>query len=138
MIQKYLRAASVSFLLSTGCDLWDFSDCRVTEMDECILYGRPDRLQERLEAKGHLIYQMKNHLWSSKVAESFGCGDGNSRQAAINESWRDAHLTFEREFGSAVRHRETTLLESTLNLSEEKKYVACARVIPAYELSRER
>ena len=62
----------------------------------------------------------------------------NSRQVAINEAWQDAHLTFEREHGSAVRHLENTLLESTLNLSKEKKYVACARVISRYELSRER
>ena len=56
----------------------------------------------------------------------------NSKQAAIHEAWQDAHVNFEREHGSAIRHIETTLLETTLNLSEEKKYVACARVIPAY------
>ena len=138
MVTKYLRAVYASLLLTTGCDLWDFSDCRFTEMGECILNGRPDRAEERREAKAHLIYQMKDHLLDWKEAESFGCGDGNSRQAAINEVWQDAHITFEREFGSATRHRETTLLEDTLNLSEEKKYVACARVIPTYESSKER
>ncbi len=138
MVTKYLRAVYTSLLLTTGCNLWGFSDCRVTEIGECILNGRPDRVEERREAKAHLIHRMRNHLWDGNVYEAFGCGDGNSRQAAINEAWGDAHSTFDREFGSSIKCRETALLEDTLNLSEEKKYVACASLIPVYELSRER
>ena len=135
MVTQYLRAVYASLLLTTGCSFWDFSDCRVTEIGECILNGRPNRVEERREAKAHIIYDMQEHLWNSNVAESFGCGYGNSRQTAIHEAWLDAHVNFEREYGRTVRRQEVTLYEKILLLpevSEEKKYVACARVIPAY------
>ena len=74
MVTKYLRAVYASLLLTTGCNLWDFSDCRSSEIGECILYGWPDRVQERLELRASLVYQLENPLWRAK--EAFGCGDG--------------------------------------------------------------
>lgn len=133
MIQ-YLRALSASLLM--GCSMWDFSDCRVSEMGECILYGRPRRVDERMQTKGFLVYQMQDHYWNHKINESFGCGDGDSPSMARNEAWRDAHATFEKEFGTKVRCYDGSLLEETLKLSEEKKYVACAEVRKSYELER--
>jgi|SRR3989338_5800123 len=131
MIQKYLRAAYASIVLSTSCSMWDFSDCGITDIPYCVMNGRSERQDERLHTKGFMIYQMKDHLWNSRTQEYFGCGDGDFPAEAQHEAWRDAHREFELYHRSSELRKESRILEETLKLCDEQKYVACAQIIPA-------